>query len=311
MIKLPPLQGPFATTMSVLASPWTSWILLMWTGAAALVGLTAGPGEHPLEGATMQAPLALLAFAVVARALHGAEGAWRMAAVWGLGLGLAVAGGRWAGDSAGFTDVGAEPLVETWTFQQAGRPVTGHLGGQLTALLQPDHVSLRLGIGGYERAVADVPRRGGAEVILDRFAVSVLSERPGGAPTVARLRLTPREGQGEAVVVPVRAGGAFGLADGSQVTMLRLSPDFGKALGPAAQVQQRKGDEVHTAWVFVGQPDLDRRIGVAPWVVELESVEAEPVLRLGVRAAGPTGAALAGWLVMALGLGWALARRAS
>ncbi len=299
-MPLPPPRGPFAATLRVLAHPTTTWALLGWVGAAALAGLVTEPGLHPMNGLMMQAPLALLPFAVLARGLAGRD--WRPPALWAVGLGLAVVAGV-TGGPAGVAELGAQgPVTETYTVQLAGQSVDAHLEGQLTAQMQPGAVDLRLGLGDFERGTARVPLEGGAESTLGPWAVSVLGLQPGDTPTWARLRARPRgEGAGEGVELAVRQGSAAALADGAQVA----------ALGQAAQVQVSEGEAVRVAWVFAGSPDLDARVGQGKWVIELLGVESEPRLRLSVRRQGAPTLALVGWGLMVAGLGFGFARRAS
>ncbi len=309
-MPLPPPRGPFAATLRVLAHPTTTWALLGWVGAAALAGLVTEPGLHPMNGLMMQAPMALLPFAVLARGLTGRD--LRPPALWAVGLGLALAAGA-TGGQAGVAELGAQgPVTETYTVQLAGQSVEAHLEGQLTAQMQPGAVDLRLGLGDFERGAARVPLEGGAESALGPWAVSVLGLQPGDTPTWARLRATPRgEAAAEGVEMAVRQGSAAALPDGSQVAVLRLSPDFGGALGQAAQVQVTEGEAVRVDWVFAGSPDLDARVGQGKWAIELLSVESEPRLRLSVRRQGAPTLALLGWGLMVAGLGFGFARRAS
>lgn len=160
---------------------------------------------------------------------------------------------------------------------------------------------MQLGVRGADTATALLPLDGTREAALGPWAVWLRSVAPGDEPAMARLRLTPRAG-GDPVELRVRAASAAALPDGAQVSVVRISPDYGRALGPAAQVQVDSAAGNDLAWHFVDSPDLDRRVGRAPWVVELLAVETEPRLVLGVRRRGNSVVVMAGLAVMALAL---------
>lgn len=301
-LRLPPLRGPWATAWAVLASPWMTWALGWWLAVAAIIGFATEPGGHPASGLSMQLPAALLPFTVLARALAG--GRLAVAALWSAGVAVACAGAYFAGGAAGVASVGGAAPTEGYTRQLAGRAVQAHLGGQLTATPGPDGVALRLGVKDDVLATAALPLDGG-EATLGPWAVWLRSLAPGDEPAAARLRLTPRAG-GDPVELRVRSQSAAALPDGAQVSVLRLSPDFGRALGPAAQVQVDSEGGSAQAWHFVDAPDLDGRIGHGPWSVELLAVETEPRVVLGVRRRGTAIGALAGLGLMALALGLGL-----
>jgi hypothetical protein len=126
-----------------------------------------------------------------------------------------------------------------------------------------------------------------------------------GAPGGARLRLTPRAG-GEAFERSVRLDTQLVLPDGSRLGLNRVSADFGRALGPAAQVLPMAADaaagEGESKWIFMEAPDLDARLSTDAWIVELVGLEAAPRAVLGVRRRGPLGVLFAGIGLMALGL---------
>ncbi|MCB9528503.1 MAG: hypothetical protein H6701_08945 [Myxococcales bacterium] len=305
-LRLPPLRGPWATAWAVLASPWTIWALGWWLAVAAIIGFTTEPGGHPASGLVMQLPAAMLPFAVLARAL--ASDRLRVAGLWSAGVVVACVGAYFAGGAAGVASVGGAAPTEGYTRQLAGRAVQAHLGGQLTATPGPDGIALRLGVKDDVLATANLPLDGG-EAALGQWAVWLRSLAPGDEPAAARLRLTPRAG-GDPVELRIRALSAAALPDGSQVAVQRISPDFGRALGPAAQVQVDSESGSVQAWHFVDAPDLDRRIGDGPWAVELLAVETEPKVVLGVRRRGTAVGALAGLGVMALALGLGLRGRA-
>lgn len=307
--RSPALRGPWATAWAVVASPWTPWVLGLWIAAAAAVGLVAAPGHHPAAGLALQLPAALLPFALLARGLSASRARLVWTGVWSLGLALAFVGGWIAGGEAGVAEVGGARPAESYTRPVAGREAAAHLGGQLTATLAPDGVTLSLGVGEGERASARLPLDGVAEAQIGPWAMHLDDVAEGDEPAFARLRLSPRAG-GDALERAVRTGSAVTLEDGTQVAVLRLSPDFGRALGAAAHIQIDYEGGRDTAWHFVEAPGLDARVGAAPWSVELLEVATEPRLRLGVRRAGPAGPAMAGLALMAtalIGL-WAGAR---
>lgn len=310
MRRLPPLRGPWATAWAVVASPWTTWVLGWWVAIAAVLGFATAPGGHPAEGLLLQLPAALLPFSIAARALTEGRRVLIVAAAWGVGLALALGGATVAGGSAGVAEVGGARPTESYTRQLDGRAVEAHLGGQLTAALSPDGVALRLGVRDRVQGEALLPLDGRAEATLGPWSVWLEDVAPGDEPAVARLRLTPRMG-GEPVEMRVRTGSGAALPDGGQIMVMRLSADFGRALGPAAQVQLDGPDGAIQAWHFVDSPDLDARVGGGDWAIALLAVETEPRLTLGVRRRGsplPTMAGL-GLMVIALGAAAAGARR--
>lgn len=295
------LAGPWSTVFALLASPWATWVLLVWIAITALVGLTAVPGAHPAEGLGAHLPVALLPFTVLARAV--ATGGVRLAAgLWVAGLAVAAVGAVVAGSGAGLAEVGGPSVTESYLRPMAGQAVPVHLGGQLTRAAADGRTQLRLGVPTVELATATLPPGEAAEVPLGPWAIHRHEARPGAEATVARLRLRPRAGEGETIERTLRVGDAFVTPDGVQILLRRLSPDFGRALGPAAQLTLSQGDDSETAWYFVEDPALDARVGRWPWIVELQAVDAGARLLLGVRRAGPVAPALAGWALMGLAL---------
>lgn len=308
MRRLPPLRGPWATAWAVVASPWTTWALGWWVAVAAVIGLASPPGGHPAEGLALQLPAALLPLTLAARALAEERRTLWIAAAWCLGLAVAIGGATLAGGAAGVAEVGGARPTESYTRRLDGRAVEAHLGGQLTAALTAEGAALRLGVRDQIMGEAVLPLDGQAEAALGPWAVWLEDVAPGDEPAVARLRLTPRVG-GEAVELRVRTGSGAALPDGTSVMVTRLSADFGRALGPAAQVQLDGPGGVVQAWQFVDAPDLDARIGRGDWAVTLLAVETEPRLTLGVRRRGDSTVALAGLGLMVLALGAAVGGR--
>lgn len=317
MAGLPPMRGPWAMVWAMLASPWTTWALGLWIALGAALGLAAagadgpptlggldllpGPGQHPASSLLLQLPAGLLVFTVLARRLNGTAAELRWTGVYCLGLATALAGGWLAGGEAGLASVGGARPTESYTRPISGRTAPAHLGGQLQARLTAEGVALTLGVDGHPIGDARLPLDGVAEARLGPWAMYLADVAPGSEPAYARLKLTPRAG-GEPVERAVRVGSAIALDDGTQIVATRLSPDFGQALGPAAQLRVQFEGGAETAWHFVDSPDLDARTGGGPWQVELLEVATEPRLELGVRRAGSTGAAMAGFGLMALAL---------
>lgn len=305
-----PPKGPFAVVLSILASPWTAWALLVWIGFGALLGLAAWPGVHPAEGLALQLPAALLPWCLLARALAEESRQLWISAVAG-GLALAFAGSALVGGEAGWTRLGAQEVTQQYLRESGRRPVPVHLGGQLTATPTDDGLALRLGVPELEKASTVVPLDG-REAPLGPWAVHHHALEAGSEPTVARIRLRPRDGEGAPIERTLRVNDAVVTPDGVQVFLRRLSPDFGRALGPAAQITVTTDDASETAWHFVADPALDARAGALPWTLELLEVSAEPVWVLGVRRRGGGTVALSGWALVVLGLlaGFPAERRA-
>lgn len=294
----PALTGPWAGAWAVLASPWTAFVAALGVAAAAIYGLTTAPGGHPAEGLLMQVPAVLLPFSLLARALDGGARRMWLVTAWCAGLALALLGAYLAGAQAGVAEVGFARPTENFERQVAGRTTKAHLGGQLTAQLDGDAVALKLGTKEHVVGEARLPLTGTAETTLGPWAIHLRDVAPGDEAAVARLKLTPRAG-GEAIEAAVRTGSGLSLPDGASLAVLRLSADFGRALGAAARIQidHEKGNAV--AWHFVESPDVDRRIGTSPWIVELLAIESEPRITMGVRRQGTTTVALIGWALMA------------
>ena len=303
----PPMKGPVASGWRALASPWTSWFLMLWIGVGFLFGMETNPSVHPAATVWLRLPLILVPFAVLAAALDATRTRWWALAL-GVGWAVVVFGGAVSGRDAGILEYGRAPLTESYTRVMQGRAVQAHLGGVLTVTEAGTDALLRLGVGEYVKATARLPMAPGPEVDLGPWAVWWLGAEPGGSASVARLRLKPRAG-GQATEQLVRAGNQVTLPDGATLSLNKLSTDFRKALGPAAQITVSWGEEARTAWHFVAQPDLDARVGEAPWVVELLSLSAEPVMRFGVRRRGPAAPAQVGWGLMLLGLLAGVARK--
>lgn len=297
MPRLPRMRGPWATAWAVVASPWTPWALGLWVAAGAAVGLVSEPGQHPASGLALQLPAALLVFALVARDLGASTARLRWAALYAAGLATALVGGWLAGGEAGMAEVGGARPTESYTRTISGRSAAAHLGAQLGATLGADGAALTLAMKEHHVGEAVLPLDGVREAKIGRWALHLVDVAPGDEPAYARLKLTPRGG-GDPIERAVRTGSGAALEDGTQVAVLRLSPDFGRALGPAAQIQVDWEGGSATAWHFVDSPDLDARVGAAPWAIELVEVATEPRLVLGVRRDGPIGVALAGFGVM-------------
>ncbi len=301
MAGLPPMRGPWASAWAVIASPWTTWGLGLWLALGAAMGLWSETGQHPAQGVALQLPAALLVFTLVASHLTASAARLRWAAVYAAGLATALVGGWLAGGEAGVAEVGGARPTESYSRIVAGRKAQAHLGAQLQAQLTEGGVSLTLAMKENHLGDAVLPLDGVAEAQVGRWAMHLADLAEGDEPAYARLKLTPRTG-GDPIERAVRTGSATAMDDGTQIMVMRLSPDFGRALGPAAQLQIDYEGGTNTAWHFVDSPDLDARVGISPWIVELTAVASEPRLTVGVRRAGPTGAALAGFGVMLVAL---------
>lgn len=298
---LPPMRGGWAEVYRLLGSLWAQWVLLLWVGAWAVIGLAADPGQHPAESGAVQVPLVLLSFMVFIHALEAGGKAWLEGGLCAAGLGLLCIGGAWAGDAPGVVTLGgptaADSYQQPWRFGTYGR----HLGGQLLTTTGPDGMAVRIGVGQSISAQGVVPVDGVREGVVGPWSMYVVDTQPGADPTQARISVTPREG-GEAVEHVLRVNSTVEMPDKTQITLRRLSADYGRALGAAAQMAINWPDGEEASWFFVEDPGLDVRVGRAPWVVRLLGVEAPPRTRLGVRKAGPHQVALAGVAVLIIGL---------
>lgn len=298
---IPAPTGFWAFWWSILAAPVTPLVLLLVLALAAIVGLQHGAGEHPATTFLVAVPAALLPFSVAARAIGLPRARLAPRVLWAAGLAVAVLGGLVAGGGAGTARVRPGEVTERFVRERAGRATPHHLGGQLAVELADGAANLWLGVQEVELGRATLPLEGDREVRLGPWAVSLVEVEPGGAPTRLRFRARPRAG-GEPVEGVVGAGQTVALAQDVRVTALRLSGDFGGALGAAAQLQVEWPEGREAAWHFVDHADLDVRVGTAPWIIEPVELLADPALVLAVRHPGTPWVAVAGWGLMAAGL---------
>jgi hypothetical protein len=306
---LPAPTGFWGSWWTLLTAPATPAVLLLALGAAAIVGLRAEAGAHPATTILAAIPAALLPFSVAARAFGQPRSVLLPRALWAAGLGLAVVGGVVAGGGAGTARVRPGETVERYLRIASGRATPYHLGGQLTVDLDGGAANLWLGVREAELGRATLPLEGAREVRLGPWAVSLADVEPGGAPTRLRFRARPRAG-GEPVQGVVGVGQTVELTKDVRVTALRLSGDFGGALGAAAQLQIDWPEGQQAAWHFVDGGDLDARVGTAPWIIEPLELLADPALVLNVRRPGTPWLAVAGWILMAAALVTGLRARA-
>ncbi len=289
-------SGLWAGLWRGLSHPNTSWSLLVLLGAGAAAGLTVSPERHPALSAVMQAPAVLLPYAVLAWALaHRA----RLAGVWALGLVVALGGALLAGGAEAVVVVGGPAPAETAARADGSRTVPVHLGGRLTARLEGEAVALSLGVGSTKVAEASVPLDGRA-VPLGDWHARVRDVRPSDEAAIAHVSIRPREGAGPAKTLNLRVDAGVALPDGGRLSVIRLSRDYGRSLGPAAEVQVTWKGGSERVWLFIDHPDLDARVGTSPWIFELTAVEGAPLLELGVRRGAAAHVAMAGWGLMGL-----------
>ena len=256
-------RGPWATAWSVLASPTTTWILLALVGISAAVGLVVD-APHPASTAAVQVPLALLPFSMVAWALS-ARDLWS-GVLWALGLSVACVGALLSGSDEAVTTTGGLSLTETATrFDVRGQGTPVHLGGQLSGRLEGEAVALVLGVGNKKLAEASAPLDGREVGLGDRWSVRVRDVRNGDEPTLAkvrgRLRTNPAaEGGWEHTL---RVGRSVVVSDQTRLTLLRVSRDYGRSLGPAAEVKLEWAGGEERAWFFVEHGELDAHTGTS------------------------------------------------
>lgn len=290
-----PFSGFAAFVWQTLTGRRTVFVLLLWLAVGALVGITAGPGEHPAEGVLVHVPAVLLPFALWARVPSGPT------PLWAAGLAVAVVGVFFAGGDAGRMRV--EPGAETEQYERPSisRPIITHLGGIVR--MRPDdeqHIALSLGAGTFDQGTARVSLVDGREQRLGPWQVRFHRALPGKSPSVARIRALAA-GQ-PPQTLSLRAGQSAPLPDGTIVTVAELAADFGQGLGPAAQLQIQEGQAVRSDWFFVDSPDLDARLGKGTWRFELAAVDAAPAVELDVHRAGNPFIAVGGWALMVLTL---------
>jgi hypothetical protein len=277
------------------------YTLAGFSGVVVLYALALPVEVLPVTEAVLQIPLVLLPFSAAAHALDRG-GNWLAGVLWSAGLLLAGWGALQAGRDVGTIELGAETnLIESYAQRRGAGTVPMHLGGALTTVQTPEGLALRLGIQDHELGSAVLPDTAGAEADVGPWAMHVAHRGLPAGPSAGRLRLTHRTDKTVVEqIVPQGSGGT--LPDGTAYGITRLSGDFGRALGGAAQISLTWGPNTATAWVFVEAPTMDARLSKAPWTVELLEVIAGPQTTLGVRRRGPTWAALAGLILMMLGV---------
>jgi hypothetical protein len=288
-----PFSGFAAAVWQVLTGRRTILILLSWLAVGAVVGVVAGPGEHPAEGVLMHVPALLLPFAWLARSISG------VGRFWAAGAALALIGTLFSGGEAGRMTVQPGAETERYLRPSISRPISTHLGGIVRAQADDEHhIALRFGAGTQEQGSARLSLVDGREARLGPWAVRHRRSLPGESPNVARVRALAT-GQAPQSL-SLRRGQSATLADGTVVSLVELASDFGQGLGPAAQLEIREGEASRVDWFFVDGPDLDARLGRGNWRFELAGVDAAPALELDVHRAGNPWVAVAGWGLMAL-----------
>ncbi len=297
-MRPPALRGQLFEAWRWIASPlmvW--WLLALWLVPIALYSFGGGLAADALY---VHLPWALLPFSLLAASLGKRRLGWLL--LWSAGFGAASVGALLAQKDAGVAVLGGAQPTEAFQREVGGLPAQVHLGGRLSATTGEAGTELSLSVGADKGLKAALPM-GDAEVELGRWALSLRRVEAGTEPAFARFRLRPRaRPEAKPIERALRTGTALTLEDGTQLTLLRLSKDYGGSFGPAAEVQLAKKGSSQTAWVYAGFPDIDARHGTADWVVELASVEAEPRLRMGVRRRSPVAPALIGWGVMVFAL---------
>ncbi|MCB9548389.1 MAG: hypothetical protein H6706_21485 [Myxococcales bacterium] len=311
----PPPPGFLAALVATLEHPLMTVAMLGCLAVAMVLGLGASPGDHPLMGPWAQVALVLAAFSLLAQALRGRPAVPTI--LWAGGLGLAAIGAPLAGGGLGTVTLGAAP-PEAYDQGAGERPLATHLGGPLYSAIEGDAVDLRLAVKDAELGAARLPLDGSAGgPVGPRWRMRVEQRGVAGAPTHIRLKVRARAGDGEAQTLRLAAGQATQVTTAAGVVRLdvrQISPDFGRALGPAAWlVQSWPGADgkpaSESAWHFVQGADLDARLGAGPLVIELLGVEAEASPRLLVARQGQPLVLMAGLGLMILGLLAATLRR--
>lgn len=288
-----PFSGFAAAVWQVLTGRRTLFVLLLWLAVGAVVGVVAGPGEHPAEGVLVHVPALLLPFVWLARVATG------IGRFWAAGAAVALVGTLFAGGEPGRMTVQPGAETESYLRPSISRPISTHLGGIVRMQADDEsHIALSLGAGTKEQGTARLSLVDGREVRLGTWAVRHRRSLPGESPNLARVRAlaagqTPQS-------LTLRPGQSATLADGTAVSLVELAADFGQGLGPAAQLEIREGETTRTDWFFVDGPDLDARLGRGTWRFELAGVDAAPALELDVHRAGNPWIAVAGWGLMAL-----------
>ena len=301
---LPPMTGPLARGFAALASPRTAAAAGLVCAVVCAWGLTAGTPLAAARSPVLHLGATLLVFSLLARAVSGGRLALAPALV-ATGLLATGVGAGLAGRDQGEVQLGGAEAVEAYEVPVGTQRVAMHLGGVLSSANTPEGLALSVGVRDHNVGEAVLPVGSQTEVALGPWAIFLARTEPAGAPGGARLRLTPRGG-GEAIERSVRLDSQLVLPDGSRLGLNRISADFGRALGPAAQVLPMAADAApgvgESKWIFMEAPELDARVGTDAWVVELVGLEAAPRAVLGVRRRGPLGVLFVGIALMALGL---------
>lgn len=235
----------------------------------------------------------------------------------GLGLLLGMGGAALSGHDQGVLRLGGLEPAEAYTLQTHDRLLNVHLGGQLRVRAHENWLAFDLGVGELSLAQGSLALGQPAEAALGPWGLSYIGQERAGEPTHARLRVRPKAG-GEATEHRMAVGQQQRLPNGSTLHLVRLNGDFGRTLGPAAQILIASGTETAAPvgalegmmrWTFAQAPDLEARLSPDPYLVELLAVEAPTQAILAVRRRGTMTVFYAGlaFLVAGLGLGLGLA----
>jgi hypothetical protein len=305
------MRNPFGSTAlggfagfvwRIVTARATPAVCAGFVAVGALLGVDAAPGHHPAQGPMVQLAVALLCASALGRLWRWPAPARRAGALWAAGIVVCAFGALLAGGDAGVVRVGEQAVTEAYDRAEGSRDLPIHLGAELRAEVGADGVDLWLGVANRPPLTQRIPLEGVEERPLGQWSIHPIEVSSGDAPAVARLRLAPRAG-GDAVEVALRIGGTHALPDGTTVRVDDLTRDYGAALGAAAMITLEHPERGNrTAWSFIDAPDLDKRVGTGPWVVEPLAIEAAPRVVLGVRHAGLPWVAAGGWILVALGV---------
>ncbi|MEE2787529.1 MAG: hypothetical protein VX589_09335 [Myxococcota bacterium] len=285
--KMGPPTGIWAAAWSILRSPTALAGVLVVLGMMTVVGADSDPGQHPAAGVIYRLMWILLPLMGLARAIEERRGRSKWAGII-LALGLAVLGiASWqVSQTTGWVNVGQSP-VETYERASVNGPVSVHLGAQLKAVSDGAFATVSLAmrdqtLGGPVTLSTGTQ----AEGKLGRFRLYVSHETTGKRAEQAALRVHQPSGEhGAHRDFVLKPGATIALDKETTLRLLQVRADFLSTLGAAAEVQVSWADKVETFWVYADAPDMDERLGQAPWRIQLLALETPRFMVLGLRLA--------------------------
>ena len=298
--SLPTFRGVWGWINGILTGRWLLTVSCLFLVTGAIVGLVVPIGEHPGEGLWVRLPMALLPLVIISSAL-GASVVRRLASL-SLAVGMwCVLAGTWSSDGAtGRLTVGSQK-VEAFERTTVGRKVMIHMGTQIDGRIEDREVHLRIGMNEADTTKLTFTRDDRAEQKLNEQSLYLNRVRRQNDAQVALLRVSDRKTGQSSHVVTAPVGRPVLIPDGPRLTVEQIRNDFLSRLGPSVQVDLQWDGGQDNAWHFSDAPDLDARVGHAPWRIELLGLKGSETAQLGIRVAPYEVLAWIGWFLVLLG----------